>query len=362
MTLTQAGIITILKTGTYPTNQKALNYYEQKQKYPVYPFVEVRKVQSDSNITDVQKTAKDQTFEIRFYIKYTRPEAVEEADRLLTENEILRVLEIEDIEPTGIIYFESKSWSTTLIDDAVYGSRSVLRFTVKDISSTTAAGIIGSGDVLEINSEVSATGSVTLDTGGSGSVTNITVNAITITNASVPFNVSLAQTAIDVAANINAFTSTPNYTAVAANAKITITSVTTGTGPNGFAVIATTVTITTTDVNMAGGLAPSAIQMLALTTREGFSTTTHHDDDMVVIYDPSLNINLGEFTITYETTVPLDSIIQTISNAGLTNNGKITRGGTTIQYSFLVGQTTKTGTYGEIEKASTVFNATGIWV
>jgi len=188
LTLTQAGIITILKTGVYPTTQKALNYYEQKQKYPVYPYVEVRKVQSDSNVTDVQKTAKDQTFEIRFYIKYTRPEAVEEADRLATENEILRVLEVEDIEPTGIIYFESKSWNTSIIDDAVYGSRSVLRFTVKDISSTTGSGIIGSGDKIELNSQAT----------------------------------------------------------------------------------------------------PTQIQILGLTTKSGFSITTHHDDAMAILYDPSL--------------------------------------------------------------------------
>ena len=31
-TITQAGIITILKTGTYPTTQKGLSYYQQKQK------------------------------------------------------------------------------------------------------------------------------------------------------------------------------------------------------------------------------------------------------------------------------------------------------------------------------------------
>jgi len=261
LTLTQVGIITILKTGTYPTTQKALSYYEQKQKYPIYPYVEVRKVQSDSNVTDVQKTAKDQTFEVRFYMKYTRPEAVEEADRLATENEILRVLEVADIEPSGIIYFESKSWNTSIIDDSIYGSRSVLRFTVKDISSTTGAGIIGSGDKIELNSQAT----------------------------------------------------------------------------------------------------PTLIQILAISTREGFSTTNHHDDDMVVLYDPSLDVNLGEFTITYETTTTLDTLIQGISNAGVTNNGKLIRGGVITQFSFLVGQTTKTGVYGDIEKASTVFYATGIW-
>lgn len=262
MTLTQAGIIIILKTGVYPTNQKALNYYEQKQKYPIYPYVEVRKVQSDSNITDVQKTAKDQTFEVRYYMKYTRPEAVEEADRLATENEILRVLEDEDIEPTGIIYFESKSWNTSLIDDAIYGSRSVLRFTVKDVDSTTGSGIIGSGDKIEVNSEAT----------------------------------------------------------------------------------------------------PTSIQILGLTTKSGFSTTTHHDDDMAIIYDPSLLIEFGEFTITYETTTTLDTLLDNLSKAGVTNNGKLIRGGVTTQFSFLVGQATKTGTYGEIEKASRVFYATGTWV
>jgi len=262
LTLTQADIITILQTGTYPTTQKELNYYEQKQKYPIYPYVEVRKVQSDSNITDVQKTSQDQTFEIRFYMKYTRPEAVEEADRLLTENEILRVLEDEDIEPLGIIYFESKSWNTSVIDEAIYGSRSVLRFTVKDVDTTTGSGIIGSGDKIEVNSQTT----------------------------------------------------------------------------------------------------PTQIQMLALTTRSGFSIIPHHDDEMAQVYDPSLLIEFGEFTITYETTTALDTLLDGLSKAGVTNNGKIIRGGVTTQFSFLVGQATKTGTYGEIEKGSRTFYATGIWV
>ena len=56
MTITQAEIITLLRTGVYPTTQTALSYYEQKQKYGIYPFVEVRKVQSDSNTTDIVKT------------------------------------------------------------------------------------------------------------------------------------------------------------------------------------------------------------------------------------------------------------------------------------------------------------------
>jgi len=153
MTITQKQVIDLLKAGSYPTSQKTLRYFTQKQKYPIYPFVEVRKVQSDSNTTDIQKTSKEQVFEIRFYMKYTRPEEIEEADRLATENEILRVLEVADIEPTSIIYFESKSWMTSIIDDQIYGSKSVLRFTVKDITSTSGAGLIGSGDQIELNSQ-----------------------------------------------------------------------------------------------------------------------------------------------------------------------------------------------------------------
>ncbi len=261
MTITQLEIITLLKTGVYPSTQTSLNYYEQKQKFGIYPFVEVRKVQSDSNVTDVITTSIDQVFEIRLYLKYTRPEATEEADRLATENEILRVLEDADIKPLGIIYFESKTWNTNVIDDAIYGSRSVLRFQVKDVESTTGSGIIGSGDVIELNSEAT----------------------------------------------------------------------------------------------------PTQIQMLDLNTKVGFAVDMHTTDDRTTQYDPNMLVNLGEFTITYESTTALDTLITTLSNAGVENNGKIIRGGVTTNFAFLVGQTTKRGAYGTLEKATTTFYATGTW-
>ncbi len=262
MTLTQSEIITILQTGTYPTTQKALSYYEQKQKFPIFPYVEVRKVQSDSSITEVQKTSTDQTFEVRFYMKYTRPEAVEEADRLETENEILNVLQTADIEPTGIIYFESKQWNTTIIDDAIYGSRSILRFSFKDITSTTGSGLIGSGDQIELNSEST----------------------------------------------------------------------------------------------------PLSIQMLGLSTRKGFTIDTHHTDDRKSVYDPNHLIEFGEFTVTYEQTLAIKAIIDAISASGSDNNGKVIRGGSSTNFSLHVGQTTTQGSFGEFEKATTTFYATGVWV
>ena len=261
MTLTQSAVITILKTGTYPTTQKALHYYEQKQKFPIYPYVEVRKVQSDSNTTDVQKIVKEQTFEVRYYMKYTRPESAEEKDRLSTENEMLRVLEVQDIEPAGTIYFESKTWNTNIIDDAIYGSRSVLRFSFKDIDSTTGSGQIGSGDKIELNSEST----------------------------------------------------------------------------------------------------PLSIQMLVLSTRKGFSADSHTTDDRKTKYDPNILIEFGEFTVTYEQTQAIKTIVDGLSASGDTNNGKIIRNGVTTNFSFLVGQTTSQGSYGEFERATTVFYATGIW-
>lgn len=101
---------------------------------------------------------------------------------------------------------------------------------------------------------IAATGSMTLTGGGAGSVNTVKVNGVTITSAAVPFNTDLATTATDVAANITAFTSSPNYTAVAVGAVITITAVTPGTSENGFAVTATLTTITATYVAMSGGI------------------------------------------------------------------------------------------------------------
>jgi len=152
MNISQSDIINILKTGVYPQTQKTLTYYQQKQKFPIYPFVEVIKI-SDSNQTDINKLTSQESFEIRFYVKYTRAEEYEESDRLETENEMLRVLENNDFIPTGVIHFEEKAWSTSLIDDEIFGSRSVLRFAIKDVLATNNIGVIGSRDKIELNSD-----------------------------------------------------------------------------------------------------------------------------------------------------------------------------------------------------------------
>lgn len=102
-------------------------------------------------------------------------------------------------------------------------------------------------------SAIAATGTVTLTGGASGSVNSITINGVVVTSSSVPFATSLSVTATNVAANINAYTSAPDYTAIAVGAVITITASTAGPGSNGFGVVVSSTTITTTSTAMTGG-------------------------------------------------------------------------------------------------------------
>lgn len=102
--------------------------------------------------------------------------------------------------------------------------------------------------------EIISTGKIQI-TGSAGSIDSVTVNGITVTSAAVPFNASANQTATDLAANIAAFASTPNYTAVAVTDTVTISAVAlTGSNPNRF-VVATTLSgnMTTTNTDMTGG-------------------------------------------------------------------------------------------------------------
>ncbi len=107
-----------------------------------------------------------------------------------------------------------------------------------------------------ITHEVLATGTVTLTGGASGSVNTLTVNGVEVLGAAISFNTTLTQTAADVAAQINRYSSTPEYSATSSGAVVTISAMPgTGVGPNTFAVVSTVTTITKTDVNLSGGVA-----------------------------------------------------------------------------------------------------------
>ena len=99
---------------------------------------------------------------------------------------------------------------------------------------------------------VAGTCTVTLTGGASGSVGSIKINDVEIMSGSVAFTTDLATTATAVASNITAFASTPNYTAAAVGAVITITASATGSASNG-EVVVTATTITTTNTDMVNG-------------------------------------------------------------------------------------------------------------
>ncbi len=144
-----------------------------------------------------------------------------------------------------------------------YAFRNNVGSTAAALYKSTASGwsLISLGRELSFTSGglERATGTVTLTGGAAGSVNGITVNGVQIMSGAVAYATSLTVTATAVAANINAFSSTPEYTAIAVGAVITITSTTGGAAVNGFVVTATLTTITATYANMSGGVDGTAI-------------------------------------------------------------------------------------------------------
>lgn len=87
-----------------------------------------------------------------------------------------------------------------------------------------------------------ASGSFDITGGSAGAgnqVTDIKINGVSIINAPVPWATSHAQTATDVATAINGFTSTPNYTAAAVGATVTVTAAATGPAVNDDPIVVT---------------------------------------------------------------------------------------------------------------------------
>lgn len=108
-----------------------------------------------------------------------------------------------------------------------------------------------------LTAETASTGTMTL-AGAAGSVNTVTVNGVNILGPNaVPFNGTLAQTALDVATAINNSRVWPRYSASAAGAVVTIAgTASAGAAPNGYVVSATLTTLTATYANMAGGVNP----------------------------------------------------------------------------------------------------------
>lgn len=106
--------------------------------------------------------------------------------------------------------------------------------------------------------EVLASTTITLNSGSSGSIDNITVNGVSILRAAVPYNASLTQTAADVVTALNNNFTDPTYKATSVGAVITLkASPGTGATPNTYAVVVTETTLASTVANggtLAGGV------------------------------------------------------------------------------------------------------------
>ena len=82
---TASEIKTTLEAQTYPY---PLRFYTTRQKFPIYPYVEIIKEPqgTDENITDI---TKNDGFKITLHVRYIRDFDTEETNQTTIENTIL---------------------------------------------------------------------------------------------------------------------------------------------------------------------------------------------------------------------------------------------------------------------------------
>ena len=197
----------------------------------------------------------------------------------------------------------------------------------------------------------SATGTVEItSTVAFGGVDSITVDGVEIMSGQEgSIGSDVAAHATQVADNITAFTSAPNYTATSDGGVITITSVTTGDSVNGFTVVSTVSGGTTkVDTNMSGGTSgggnviitlPDSSGNVALTTDATLSTSGDTGTGSLVLANSTLSFTGGDglattasttdITIDVDSTVVRTSGDQTISGVK-TYNGTVDLSSATV--------------------------------
>jgi len=138
------------------------------------------------------------------------------------------------------------------------------------VVANTVANVVG---VTEVLSSTSFTVTGGTASAGVNKVSSITINGVEILSTAVDWATSFSATATAIAAQINTYNSTPEYTATASGPTVTIKAAAgSGATPNGFAVsvvVAGDVT-TTTPAAMSGGVtAVSAVKQQATVTIGG---------------------------------------------------------------------------------------------
>lgn len=135
---TASEIKTTLEAQTYPY---PLRFYTTRQKFPIYPYVEIIKEPqgTDENITDI---TKNDGFKITLHVRYIRDFDTEETNQTTIENTILSALEGQDF-GTAKLYSESKTWSRQPMTKP-FGSQSVIVVRITDRASKSGSGVLGS--------------------------------------------------------------------------------------------------------------------------------------------------------------------------------------------------------------------------
>jgi len=247
--------ITLEAVTTYPYT---LRFFTAVPKYPIYPYVVIRKIKPQGTQEDFVTITKTDGFEVKLHIRYTRTIEKEEEDQTTVENSMLTALEAQDF-GSAALFSESKTWQRMPLQK-LYGSTSTIMVTITDIVSKSGLGIGGYTDKIELNSDGS----------------------------------------------------------------------------------------------------PTLIQLLRMEDQRGTTTDAHLNDAGVSFWDPIASEG-HSIQATYESTTALDTIINTAADLKEEIKGKLQRGGVTTQYLFLVGRTTKSGQFDNIERATTTFYVSGTW-
>ena len=151
--------------------------------------------------------------------------------------------------------------ATDLADSITNDARTPITVPTIDVTATSAIGVVtveaplndgAAGNAIDTVGSANITAaSGTLLSGVTSTMDGIDINGVEIMSGAVPWRTSDTLTGDDIASNINAFTSTPNYTGANVAGVVTITRV--GSTPDTGTVVSTTTVMTKTDVNMTGG-------------------------------------------------------------------------------------------------------------
>lgn len=150
--ITATDLKTTLEGGTYPYT---IRFYTTIPKYPVYPYVTIRKNKPQGTDEDFVTVTKTEGFEIKLHVRYTRGQADEEADQTTVENQILALIEGQNFGASAL-FGETKSWQRQPLQ-RLYGSTSTIMVTIKDIATKSGSGILGYTEKIELNSDATAT-------------------------------------------------------------------------------------------------------------------------------------------------------------------------------------------------------------